>query len=66
MKNKLTLLAVALFGMGCVTAVETMTGTLFPEDYTVKKQQSGIGSAENVSELKGALPMCEITSNPTK
>ena len=54
MKTKLTLfvtvLAAALFGVGCVTAVETMTGTLFPEDYIVKKEQSENGSAENVSE----------------
>ena len=60
MKTKLTLfvavLAVALFGMGCVTAVETMTGTLFPEDYTVKKEQSGIGSAENSSERPWSEP----------
>ena len=54
MKTKLTLfvtvLAAALFGMGCTSVVETMTGTLFPEDYTLKKEQSGIGSAENSSE----------------
>ena len=54
MKIKLTLfvavVAVALFGMGCASVVETMTGTLFPEDYTVKKEQPETEYNENVSE----------------
>ena len=54
MKTKITLfvavLASVLFGMGCTSVVETMTGTLFPEDYTVKKEQPETEYNENVSE----------------